>query len=76
MYTLQRGNVVKLTDSTVKRDKYIADGFELVEEPAENPAENPDKLPEENPDKLPEEGAPAEPVPADGKPKKKGKSDD
>ena len=72
MYTLQRGNVVKLTDSTVKRDKYAADGFMLVD----NPAENPEELPEQNPEELPEEGTTAEPVPADSKPKKKGKSDD
>lgn len=72
MYTLQRGNVVKLTDSTVKRDNYIADGFSLVEEPADNP----EKLSEQNPEKLPDEGEHEEPVPADGKPKKKGKSDD
>lgn len=31
MYTLQRENVVKLTDSEVKRDKYIAEGFHIVE---------------------------------------------
>ena len=31
MYTLQNGNVVKITDSADKRDKYIAAGFHLVE---------------------------------------------
>lgn len=31
MYTLQRDNVVKLTDSEVKRDKYIAEGYRIVE---------------------------------------------
>ena len=33
MYTLQRANVVKLTDSEVKRDKYISEGYTLVGEP-------------------------------------------
>ena len=31
MYTLQNGNVVKITDSADKRDKYIEAGFHLVE---------------------------------------------
>lgn len=31
MYTLQNGNVVKITDSEDKRDKYLAAGFHLVE---------------------------------------------
>lgn len=46
MYTLQRANVVKLTDSEVKRDKYISGGYTLVEEP------------EGKPEALPDEGAP------------------
>lgn len=36
MYTLQRDNVVKMTDSEVKRDKYLAEGYHLVVE--DNPA--------------------------------------
>lgn len=35
MYTLQRDNVVKMTDSEVKRDKYLAEGYHLVEEKTE-----------------------------------------
>lgn len=50
MYTLQRANVVKLTDSEVKRDKYISEGYTLVEEPVEQT--------EGQPAALPDEGAP------------------
>ncbi len=57
MYTLQRDNVVKLTDSTVKRDRYISEGYHLVEDPDEGApteAEQP-------------EGTPAGEAPAKGK---------
>ena len=37
MYTLQRDNVVKITDSTEKRDSYIAAGFREISAPAVNP---------------------------------------
>ena len=67
MYTLQRDNVVRLTDSEVKRDKYLAEGFELVEQPAGNPEENPEGQPENKPEEIPE---------VKEKPAKKGKSDD
>ena len=71
MYTLQRDNVVRLTDSEVKRDKYLSEGFELVEEPAEQPAGNPEENPEGQPENKPEE------IPeVKEKPAKKGKSDD
>lgn len=30
MYTLQNGNVVKITDSADRRDKYISEGYRLV----------------------------------------------
>lgn len=46
MYKLKRDNVVKLTNSPVKRDSYISEGYTLIEEPEEQPA------------KLPDEGAP------------------
>ncbi len=52
MYTLQRDNVVKLTDSTVKRDRYISEGYHLVEDPVSQS--------EEHPAALPDEGAPTE----------------
>ncbi len=32
MYTLQRDNVVKITDSENSRDKYLSEGFKLVED--------------------------------------------
>lgn len=46
MYTLQRDNVVKMTDSEVKRDKYLAEGYHLVgeEKPEEGKPEE-DKQP-------------------------------
>lgn len=60
MYTLQNGNVVKITDSEDKRDKYLAAGFHLVEKvPAVEPeGSSPDT--ENNPEeKLPDtEGKP------------------
>lgn len=46
MYTLQRYNVVKKTDSEVKRDKYLAEGFELIEQPAEPLPDKPEDTPE------------------------------
>lgn len=55
MFTLQNGNVVKITDSEDKRDKYLAAGFHLVEKvPAVEPEGNsPDT--ENNPEeKLPD----------------------
>ena len=38
MFTLQRDNVVKLTDSLEKRDSYIAQGYKLIEKQPEEPA--------------------------------------
>lgn len=64
MYTLQKDNVVKLTDSEVKRDKYIAAGYNLVVEPVEPTVEPP----EEQPADLPNEGAPAETEPTEDNP--------
>jgi hypothetical protein len=51
MYTLQRYNVVKKTDSEVKRDKYLSEGFELIEQPAEPLPDNPEGAPESKPAK-------------------------
>lgn len=51
MFKLKHDNVVKLTDSPVKRDQYISEGYVLVEPPGEQPAA------------LPDEGAPAETEP-------------
>lgn len=49
MYTLQNGNVVKITDSADKRDKYIEAGFHLVEKvPADTENNPPDT--ENNPE--------------------------
>ncbi len=52
MYTLQNGNVVKITDSADKRDKYIAAGFHLVEKaPAADTEDKPEgKSEEKSPD--------------------------
>ena len=41
MYTLQNGNVVKITDSADKRDKYLAAGFHLVEKAPADTENNP-----------------------------------
>ena len=41
MYTLQNGNVVKITDSADKRDKYLAAGFHLVEKAPADIENNP-----------------------------------
>ena len=47
MFTLQKDNVVKLTTSEVKRDRYIEQGYRLIEElPAEEQSEY---TPNENP---------------------------
>lgn len=43
MYTLQNGNVVKITDSADKRDKYIAAGFHLVEKAPADTENNPEE---------------------------------
>lgn len=62
MYTLQNGNVVKITDSADKRDKYLAAGFHLVEKvpAADTEGNSPDT--ENNPEeRLPDtEGKPEE----------------
>ena len=65
MFTLQNGNVVKITDSEDKRDKYLAAGFHLVEKvPAadieNNPPDtesNPEDIPPDNEGKLEEKPA-------------------
>ena len=44
MYTLKRDNVVKLTDSAVKRDKYIAEGYKLVAKEQTAPAPEPEAV--------------------------------
>lgn len=46
MYTLQRDNVVKLTDSKVKRDRYISEGYSLVEQPEAAADTEPESIPE------------------------------
>lgn len=47
MFTLQKDNVVKLTTSEVKRDRYIELGYRLIED---NPAEEQSEYtPNENP---------------------------
>lgn len=64
MYTLKRDNVVKLTDSTEKRDRYISEGYKLVEKPVavtETPPAG--------------DGRPAETPPASDNKKEKGKND-
>ena len=71
MYTLQRDNVVRLTDSEVKRDKYLSEGFELIEQPADPLPDNLEDLPENKPEEIPE-GVPE----VKEKPAKKGKFDD
>ena len=55
MYTLQRYNVVKVTDSEVKRDKYLADGYKLIEEPVQPPEDKPEDKPTEQPEETPED---------------------
>lgn len=50
MFTLQKDNVVKLTDSEVKRDRYIAAGYQLVEDKPEEGQPESDKA-EEKPAK-------------------------
>lgn len=62
MFTLQNGNVVKITDSEDKRDKYLAAGFHLVEKvPAADIENNPPDT-ESNPEDIPpdNEGKPEE----------------
>ena len=56
MFKLKHDNVVKLTDSPVKRDQYISEGYVLVEPPEEQHAD------------LPNEGAPAETEPTEDNP--------
>ena len=75
MYTLQRYNVVKVTDSEVKRDKYLADGYKLVEEPVQPPAAPPEETPADKPEDKPAE-LPEDKPEVKEKPAKKVKSDD
>lgn len=63
MFTLQKDNVVKLTDSEVKRDRYIAAGYQLVED-------KPESAQADKAEDKPEEGQP-ESDKAEEKPAKK-----
>lgn len=71
MFTLQKDNVVKLTTSEVKRDRYIELGYRLIEDsPAEEQSEN---TPHENPSANggTSEAENPEPDKAEDKPSKK-----
>jgi len=39
MYELKKFNVVKLTDNDAKRDMYLSQGYDLIEETKEKPFE-------------------------------------
>lgn len=71
MFTLQKDNVVKLTTSEVKRDRYIELGYRLIED---NPAEEqPENTPNENLPATDETPAAENPEPdkSEDKPSKK-----
>lgn len=71
MFTLQKDNVVKLTTSEVKRDRYIELGYRLIED--NHDEEQSENTPHENPPANGESSAVDNPEPdkAEDKPSKK-----